>query len=43
MHLYDRFKFEVGASLGRHPTDTFSARFENVRRMFRQNFKISNN
>ena len=40
MHLYERFKIDVlGASQGRHPTDFFSERFEDVRRMFLQNFK----
>ena len=40
MHLYERFKTNVLAtSQGRHPTDVFSGRFEDVRRTFRQNFK----
>ena len=40
MHLYKRFKIEVlGTSQGRDPTDVFSARFEDVRRKFLQNFK----
>ena len=40
MHLYERFKIDVlGASQGRHPTDFFSERFEDVHRMFLENFK----
>ena len=40
MHLNERFKIDVlGTSQGRHPTDGFSGRFENVHRIFLQNFK----
>ena len=40
MHLYERFKIDVlGTSQGRHPTDIFSGRFEDVRMTFLQNFK----
>ena len=40
MYLYRRFKIDVlGTSQGRHPTDVFSGRFEDVRRTFLQNFR----
>ena len=40
MHLYERLKIDVlGTSLGRHPTDVFLERFEDVHRNFLQNFK----
>ena len=40
MHLYQRFKIDVlGTPQERHPTDIFSGRFEDVRRMFLQKFK----
>ena len=42
MHLYERFKIDIlGTSQGRQLTDVLSGRFEDVRRMFLQNFKIS--
>ena len=43
MYMYERFKTDVlGTSQGNHPTDVFSGRFEDVRRMFLQNVKNSN-
>ena len=41
MHFYERFKIEIlGTSQGRHPTNVFSGRFENVHRnKQRLNFK----
>ena len=40
MHLYVRFKIDaLGMSQGRHPTDVFSGRFQDVRKTFLQNFK----
>ena len=40
IHLYEKFKIDIlGTSQGRHPTDTFSGRFEDVRWTFLQNFK----
>ena len=40
MHLYERFKIDcLGTSQGRHLTDAFSGRLEDVRRTFCQNFK----
>ena len=40
IHLYNRFKNDVlVTSKGRHLTDVFSERFEDVRRIFHQNFK----
>ena len=40
VHLYERFKIDVlGTSQGRHPTDVFSERFEDVCWTFLQNFK----
>ena len=40
MHLYKRFKvYVLGTSQGRHPTDIFWGRFEDVRKTFLQNLK----
>ena len=40
MHLYKRFKvYVLGTSQGRHPTDIFWERFEDVRKTFLQNLK----
>ena len=40
MHLYERFKTDVlGTPQGRHLTDVFSGRFEDVHMTFFQNFK----
>ena len=40
MHLYKSYKIYVlGMSKGRHLTDVFSQRFDDVRRKFLQNFK----
>ena len=37
--MYKRFKIDVlGISQGRHPTDVFSGRFDNICRTFIQNF-----
>ena len=39
-HLYERYKIDVLWTFqGRHPTDVFSERFEDVRSTFPQNFK----
>ena len=40
MHLYERLKINVlGTPQGRHPTDIFLGRFEDVRKTVLQNFK----
>ena len=40
MHFCERFKIDIlGTSQGRHTTDVFLGRFEDVRRRFLQNFK----
>ena len=40
MNLDERLNIDVlRMSQGRHPTDNFSGRFEDVRRRFLQNFK----
>ena len=40
MYLYERFKIDaLGTFKGRHPTDVFSGRFEDVHRTFLQNWK----
>ena len=43
MYMYQKFKTDLlGTSQENHPTDIFSGRFEDVRRMFLQNVKNSN-
>ena len=40
MHLYERYKTDLlGTSQGRHPTNVFSERFEDVRSTFIKNLK----
>ena len=40
MHLYERYKIDLlGKSQGRHPTNVFSERFEDVRSTFIKNLK----
>ena len=40
MHLYERYKIDLlGTSQGRHPTNVFSERFEDVRSTFIKNLK----
>ena len=34
MHLYESYKIDVFGPQGRHPTDVFSKRFEDVLRTF---------